>query len=75
MDTNSTRMGKKSDSIPGMVNSIIPVLLEESMTGSRHSRICFFESNLYSPATSPTTGAPTPLLRGLERGERWEGER
>ena len=60
-------MGKKSDSIPAIVNSMLPLVLDASMTGSLHSRICFLESNLYSPTTSPTTGEPTPLLNTTRR--------
>ena len=44
VDTKETVIGKKSSGMAAMLNSMLPVLLEASMTGSLHWRTCFFDS-------------------------------
>ena len=39
VDAKDTETGKKSPGCPEMLNSMLPLLLDESMTGSCHSRI------------------------------------
>lgn len=39
VDEKDTETGKKSPGCPAMLNSMLPLLFDESMTGSCHSRI------------------------------------
>ena len=43
-EVKDTFTGKKSSGLAGMENSIVPVLLLESMTGRHHSSTCLRES-------------------------------
>lgn len=66
LETKLTLTGKKSLGCPLMLNSMAPVLLDSSMTGSDHCKTLLRLSKLYSPSHSVTVGEPTPALEEIK---------